>query len=179
MPILDVPYKEISKIKGLEDFTDYYIDINGNIYSTKKKKLKKLSPGWAKDRDNPYLRIILTNKNKKQKVFYIHQLVRNAFFPDEVDKKRLTHKGSRQDNSVDNFGYRILGKKKPVGEIEYELKEEIKNEIKLIHRACIEKGLHTSDSFTFINEVVNEMLEEYVNRKGLKKILYRLKNEGN
>lgn len=177
MITLEVPHKQIDKIKGYENYNDYIVDIQGNVYSIKFNKIKKLKPNWARDKNNPYLKIRLRDVNGSEKSFYIHHLVRNAFLPEEINKKRIRHKGCRQDNSLENLGFYEKKKKKIVSAVEYSISEETINQIKLIHQACMEKGLHTTDSFTFVNEVVNEMLEEYVNRKGLKKILYRLKNE--
>ena len=158
-------HKELWKVKGFENFTDYLIDIEGNIYSLKRRQLRKLTPYWANNKENPYWRIGLYDKNKNLRKFYIHQLMRAAFIPEEM-QGRYVFKGNknRKDNSLRNLTQ------------EYELNEEVRNEIKLIHQACIEKGLNVSDYSGFVNEVMSEMLEEYVNRKGLKKILYRLKN---
>lgn len=161
-------HKELWKVKGFENFTSYIIDVNGNVYSLKRNKPKRLTPYWANNKDNPYWKICLYDKNKNMKTFYIHRLMRAAFIPEEMQGRYVfTGNKNRKDNSVRNLTQ------------EYELNEEVRNEIKLIHQACIEKGLNVSDYSGFVNEVMSEMLEEYVNRKGLKKILYRLKNEEN
>ena len=166
--MIDVPYKEICNIKGFENYQDYLIDVNGNIYSLKGKKIRKLEPFWANNKDNPYWKVNFIGKDKKVKSFYIHRLMRAAFIPEEMQGRYVfAGNKNRKDNSLRNLTQ------------EYELNEEVRNEIKLIHQACIEKGLNVSDYSGFVNEVMSEMLEEYVNRKGLKKILYRLKNESN
>jgi hypothetical protein len=164
--MIDAPHKEVWRIKGFETFTNYFIDVNGNVYSTKYKNLRKLRPYWANNKENPYWRVTLCDKNGNLRKFYIHQLMRAAFIPEEMQGRYVfAGNKNRKDNSLRNLTQ------------EYELNEDVRNEIKLIHQACIEKGLNVSDYSGFVNEVMSEMLEEYVNRKGLKKILYRLKNE--
>ena len=191
-----VPYKEIHKIPGMESYKDYIVDINGNVYSTKGNKVRKLKPGWAFCKENPFLRVRLYNGHNNAKWFYVHILVASAFLTEEQKGKYVVHKNqNRSDNSLNNIvctthkanlgvkrpkgtGVKKEAKKRVLHVKEYELNENIRKEIDLIHRAALEKGLHMSESFSFINEVVEDMLEEYCSKRGLKKILYRMRNEG-
>lgn len=185
---LEVPYKEICKIKGMESYKGYFIDIEGNVWSMKRKGLRKMNPGWTTYKENPYLKIMLYDCNtKKGKWFYIHTLMSDAFLTEEHKGKYLIHKNNnRSDNSLENIAWtnkRPCGRRKKgcvkreVKIKEYELNDKLKGEIDLVYKAALEKGLHMSESFSFINEVVEDMLEEYCSKRGLKKILYRMRNE--
>lgn len=177
--LLDVPYKEICKIPGMEAYENYLIDVNGNVYSTRHNKIRKLSPGWAKKKNKPFYKVHLYDKKAQRKGFYVHLLVSDAFLTEEQRAKNLKHKNkNRKDNSLNNIKWGVIRNGQFI-EKNYDLSDETKTEIDLIHRACIEKGLHMSDSFNFINDIVSEMLDEYCSRKGLKKIIYKMKNELN
>lgn len=185
--LLDIPYKEICKIKGMEGYKGYYVDIEGNVWSSRKKGLKKLNPSWSTNKDNPFLKVLLHDVNtKKANWFYVHKLVSSAFLSEEHTGSYLMHKNNNhRDNSLKNLVWtdvRPGGKRKEKVELqakEYMLSDKVRREIDLVHRAAIEKGLHMSESFSFINEVVEDMLEEYCSKRGLKKILYRMRNESN
>lgn len=188
----EVPYKEVHKIAGMESYKGYLVDIDGNVYSTKGGGFRKLKPGWAFCKENPFLRVRLYNGNNVAKWFYVHILVASAFLTEEQRGKYVVHKNqNRSDNSLNNIVCTThkanLGRPRPtkgktpaprkIHKKEYVLSEKVRREIDLVHRAAIEKGLHMSESFSFINEVVEDMLEEYCSKRGLKKILYRMRNE--
>ena len=186
---IDVPYKEICKLPGLEAFKDYLVDIKGNVYSTKHNRIRILKPTWCHNKENPFHKVKLYDGNGNKKWFFIHHLVAASFMLTEHRGKYLIHKNNNhQDNSLQNLYWtndKPGGKKRKSGEKrelrvkEYELNDKIRKEIDLVHRAALEKGLHMSESFSFINEVVEDMLEEYCSKRGLKKILYRMRNESN
>ena len=48
-------HKLLSEIEDLEDFTQYAIDIEGNLWSLKYNKLKKRKPNWSGKGDYAYL----------------------------------------------------------------------------------------------------------------------------
>jgi hypothetical protein len=75
-------WKNVSDIEGFEDFIDYQVSNMGNVKSTKRNKengqILKGRP--RKGRANkPYLRIIMYDKNGKNKQMSIHRLVLLAF----------------------------------------------------------------------------------------------------
>lgn len=183
--LLEIPYKEICNIKGMEGYKGYYIDIEGNIWSSRKKRFRKLIPSWCNNKENPFLKIMLYDCNtKKGNWFYVHKLMSAAFLSEEHEGSYLIHKNNNhKDNSLENLAWTDIrpgrgNTRTQILERDYQLSDKVKREIKLVHRAALEKGLHMSESFSFINEVVEDMLEEYCSKRGLKKILYRMKNEG-
>ena len=56
------------------------------------------------------------------------------------------------------------------------LSKELSDYIKLIHLSAMEKNIPVGDTYEFFHKILNESLEEYVNRFGLKKIMYQLEN---
>jgi hypothetical protein len=55
------------------------------------------------------------------------------------------------------------------------LSDHLINELKILYQASLEKGLAIKSEFDFINEMVGELIDEYSNRKGLKKIIHQIK----
>jgi len=86
---------------NLEILKDYYfIDKDGNIFSTKtNKQMKSYSDSKG------YLQIELRCKDDTSKSFLIHRLVMKTFNPIENDKNfDINHKnGNKKDNSLDNL----------------------------------------------------------------------------
>jgi len=68
----------VDRIPGLSEFTHYYVDIRGQVWSTRQKRLKALSPGVNRGR---YLFVYLMGNNGTKRKFYVHQLVARAFIP--------------------------------------------------------------------------------------------------
>lgn len=189
---INIPHKELSKVEGFEGLTGYYIDIKGNVYSTRQKNkgVRIIKPFYAGKKDARYLRVYLYDKGKKITV-YIHQLVAKAFIPKTNRKRFVIHKsGNIQDNSLENIitvnkrsfkkDHRAgRPKKEYIEKIERELflSNEILEELKILYSASLIKGNYNGSEFDFVNEIFEDLIDEYANRKGLKKILYQLKNE--
>jgi hypothetical protein len=57
-----------------------------------------------------------------------------------------------------------------------ELNEDLSNYIRLVHDAAIKKNIPVPDTYEFFHAILNESLNEYVNRFGLKKTMYLLEN---
>ena len=184
--------KEVSKISGLEDFHGYYVDMNGNVYSARQKNrgLRKITTFRSGVGPN-YKKVILCGKNSKTKAFYIHILVGKLFIPKSNQKRYIVHKTENiDDNSIDNIisvnRYKLKSghnagrpRKEIIKELEKEsiISDNVVSELKILYKACLIKGAHLSSEFDFFNEIITELIDEYANRKGLKKILYQLKNE--
>lgn len=187
---INIPHKELSTIEGFEGLTGYYIDIKGNVYSTRQKNkgLRIIKPFYAGKKDARYLRVYLYDKGKKITV-YIHQLVARAFIPNR--KRFVIHKsGNIQDNSLENIitvNKRSFKKdhkagrpkKEYIEKIERELflSDEILEELKILYKAAILKGAYQGKKFDFVEEMIKELMDMYANQRGLKKILHQIRME--
>lgn len=56
------------------------------------------------------------------------------------------------------------------------LSKEMSDYIKLVHLSALEKNIPVGDTYEFFHKILNESLDEYVNRFGLKKIMYQIQN---
>lgn len=84
----------------LDDFPDYFISENGDIYSDKFGKMKKLKP--AKDKDG-YFKLTL-HKNGKQYTKTVHRLLAETFIANPNNLKQVDHKNNiRDDNRLENL----------------------------------------------------------------------------
>lgn len=86
------------KIKDIEQFEDYTIDIYGNVYS--KIKNKYLKQTINKD---GYCKVTL-QKNKYKKTYSVHRLVAKTFIPNIDNLPQVNHiNGIKTDNRVENL----------------------------------------------------------------------------
>ena len=101
---MDIPkIKGLNEIFGLEEYNDYGVDADGNVYSWKTKKIKRLSPGWAKKRGG-YLFVRLTGNNGRLKNLFVHRLVAMAFIPCDNFSLEVNHLNrNQQDNRIENL----------------------------------------------------------------------------
>ena len=90
-------------IRQIENFPDYYVSTEGDIYSTKKSKtLIKLKP-WI-DSKGKYLQIGLINSEGKRIKMLIHRIVASAFIPNPNNLPEINHKDKNtQRNCVENL----------------------------------------------------------------------------
>jgi hypothetical protein len=51
------------------------------------------------------------------------------------------------------------------------LNDEILNRIQQVHLACTKKGIKTGNSYEFTNMMINNALDEYIIRYGLRKVM--------
>ena len=165
--------RRIDELPGFEDYPGYFIDIEGNVYSEKTNKIRKLKPSWTKRRDC-LLRVILQNKQRQPKTIYIHKLVATAFLPTDNYDLSVTHiNGNVQDNRVENLEWdnaeRRLKKK-----LKYEgfiMSEELSDKINKVHLASLQKGLPVKSKNEFIEFIFDKALMDYCNQYGLKRLL--------
>lgn len=174
------PTKEISDIEGMEDYKFYFVTINGEIYSHKYKKLRKLKT-HSVGKDRSYRVVQLSNGRGNTKSFYVHQIVCRAFLPNHTNSWGIRHKdGDVTNNALENLEW--LGRKREIdGNIESDtdrlvLSKELSDFIKLVHLSAIKKNIPVPDTYEFFHGILNESLEEYINRYGLKKMMYQIEN---
>ena len=92
--------------KKIEGYDDYLIRGNGDVYSLKGKKAKKLKPAGN---GRGYLRVRL-RKNNKTKDCYIHRLVAQAFIPNPYGFSDVDHiDGNKKNNCIGNLQYLSRG----------------------------------------------------------------------
>lgn len=83
----------------INDFSDYMIYENGNVYSNKRNKFLKPSL----NRDNGYLRVCLSNEIKEKRCS-IHRLIAIHFIPNPENKPEINHiNGIKTDNRIENL----------------------------------------------------------------------------
>jgi hypothetical protein len=84
----------------IKNFSNYRIDIKGNVYVLKNNILKQLKPSLI----NPgYYTVVLTNEVGRKK-FYIHRLLATYFIPNPKNLETVNHiNGIKTDNSISNL----------------------------------------------------------------------------
>lgn len=113
-------------LKSIPNFPGYFADFDGNIYSTKRGSLKKLSPRLHKI---GYLVVLLTVHGKKS-TQYVHRLMAITFHGEAPDHKMIVCHGpdhtktncradnlrwdTRSENALDavKAGAKFSGKRK-------------------------------------------------------------------
>ena len=90
-------FVEETEMKQIKEFPSYTVDEYGNVYNTKKNKLK------AQQTYNGYKYVQLHN-NGKPKVALVHRLVAEAFIPNPEKLPCINHKDENKlNNSVENL----------------------------------------------------------------------------
>lgn len=86
--------------KKIEGYDDYLIRGNGDVYSLKKKKARKLKPEVTV---KGYLRVDL-HKDTVRKHCRIHRLVAQAFIPNPQGFDTVDHiDGNKKNNCISNL----------------------------------------------------------------------------
>ena len=177
--------KKVCEIPGLEDYPYYYITSEGEVYSNKHKKLKKIKqyPSvYKKGRRRSYLTVQLYSIKRKRRSFFVDQLVGRGFLPNPTNSRNLRHKdGDVSNNALSNLEWMGRKKEGEDGTIELDtdrlvLSKEMSDYIKLVHLSALEKNIPVGDTYEFFHKILNESLDEYVNRFGLKKTMFQIQN---
>lgn len=175
--------KPIWELPEMENYPDYYIDNLGNVWSTKGKKPKILNTSWMKE-PGRYRAVCLVNTNKKHRTFLVHRLVGLAFMPHDNHKNlRLTHRnGIEYDNRAENLKWCVSGnekmaRKQKLGKrvnplaYEFPLTKETFDRIESVVLAANIKGLPAATGKKFLNDIINNSIDEFVRQYGLHKIM--------
>lgn len=102
-------------IKEIENFTGYYIEDNGTVWSDivsrSRNKMRREEKHQLTPRPLPngYLRVYMRRDSDYKRVdMYIHRLVALAFIPNPENKKYVNHiDTNRSNNHVDNLEWCI------------------------------------------------------------------------
>lgn len=179
-PCTSVPSKMISEIKGYEHYEDYSVDINGDIWSHKFNRCRKIRSYEAHRDSVTYQTVHLMKKTGGKNVFYVHRLVALAFLPNPRQCSLIEHiDENASNNHLDNLRWKVkrIPKKREYEDTEVlVLSKELSDYIKLVHRACLHKGIPVPTTYEFFHDILNESLEEYIQRYGLKKNMYQIAN---
>lgn len=186
-----VTRKLICELDGLKEYKDYYVTIEGDVFSTKYNSPRKVKCNWVKSPDS-YHTVRLSNGKGENRTFYVHRLVALSFLPNPSQCNKIHHiDGNLQNNHLTNLKW--IGKrkikrnhthhKKDTSVKDYIdpdcliLNKNLSDIIRLVHYAAVTKGIPTPvKDYDFFHKILEESLHEYVNRYGLKKIIHQLQN---
>lgn len=162
--------------KHLQDYPEYGVDTEGNIWSFKHKKPKILSPGWKK-KGCGYKTVLLTDKHGNKKNFLIHRLVAIAFIPTEDIMLEVNHRNRNSaDNRLENLEW--VNRKQNMNHVSdtngFSIDSFVLSKLKEVHSASIRKGLPVPNSYAFMNSLIEGALEQYISQYGLRKVMNTL-----
>ena len=169
---METRIKHFSTVETLRDYPSYAIDTEGNVWSFKYNRQKKLSPGFKRNKTtgkaDQYVR--LTDRFGRIKNFSVHRLVALAFLPTDDLENRVIHKnGNINDNRLENLEWK---ENRTHQEFDgYVLDDFLANKVKQVHTASIIKGLPVPDRNAFINSMIEGALESYIMQYGLRKLI--------
>jgi hypothetical protein len=171
-------FKFLNEIPELRNFTEYAVDTDGNVWSFKNNKQRKLKTNYKKKiNDKCYGSCVnLTNKEGERRNISVQQLMSLAFLPKQGNCTRVRHlNGNLHDNRLENLEW-IIPKprkkdKEKVNNNTYVIDRFILDKIRQVYFASIKKGLPVPDSNTFFNTIVESALESYIMQYGLRRLM--------
>lgn len=173
-----VTSKELSLIEGMENYNNYYIDIEGHIWSVKYGRCKRIRQYDKFTSKYKYRVIHLTQGKGKKYTHYVHRLVARAFLPYAGEDWGVEHiNGDYTDNRLCNLQWKgKRSKKNEEVNTNLYLDDKMSDYIKLVHRAAVTKGIPVPNTFDFFHNMLNQSLDDYINKYGLRKTMYQLEN---
>lgn len=163
--------KYLYDVEELQDFPDYGVDTEGNVWSFKCHKIKKLSPGWKKKKDD-YKSVLLTNRWGRKRSFMVHRLVAMCFIPRDESALRIKHKNNNtNDNRLENLEWTSEYTKRERKFNAYVLDNYVSDKIKKVYMASIRKGLKVPNENEFFNQMIENALDSHIMQYGLRKVM--------
>ena len=124
-------------MKPINNFTDYFITEEGEVYSMKygKKRLLKQQEHYK-----GYKVVSLTVNNKKT-TLKIHRLVACAFLPNPENKEQVNHiDGNKKNNHVSNLEWSTQSENQIHAHRTGLMKDKVLNTIKRFSKPVIDKN---------------------------------------
>jgi len=169
---METRIKHLSTVEHLKDYPSYAVDTEGNVWSFKYNKKRKLSPGYKRSKINSKvdLYVRLTDRFGKIKNFTVSRLIAICFLPTDNIHNHVIHKnGNLNDNRLENLEWK--NERKPKEFDGYIVDDFIANKIKNVYTASIVKGLKVSDNNTFFNTLIENALDSYIMQYGLRRLM--------
>ena len=166
--MISVRYKKLNEAQDLKDFSGYAVDVEGNVWSLRRKWAKKLKPFPMK---NGHLFVKLLDDNNQRFTYYVHRLVALAFLPTDNTSRGVTHKNKNlNDNRLENIEW-IVPKRSIEEADDFILKKEIIQRIQQVHIAAQKKGIKVGNSYDFTTHLVENAIDAYIMQYGLRKVM--------
>lgn len=168
----------INKIQGYGSYDDYYISDEGDIWSLKRKDtLIKLKEGRVKTNKAAWI----YDRYGERRCVMIARLVALAFIPNLTNAKRVRFRTEdRMNCSVENLSWKTEMVRKRLGVSKDKdvllINDDLIEDFKKLYGAVKLKGYSVPTSTEFLNQFLKEAMENYINARGLRKILYQMEN---
>ena len=160
----------LQKVTGLEKFSDYFVDVLGNVWSTKGKRLHKLSPGQTRKKCG-YLFVMLTDNEGNLKKFLVHRLIAKTFVEGEEPGSEVNHKNRNSfDNRVENLEWcnreenmcHLLATRGTT------LDEKVVEKVKKLHSGLQSWGVELPDLHCFLGAILEGEIDRLAAEFGLR-----------
>jgi hypothetical protein len=175
--VIATDFAAINTISGYEKFDGYFVSKSGHIWSAKRKGgLVQLKEGLVKTNKAVWI----YDRRKRRKCILIANIVAKAFLPNLTNSQRIAFlTDDRMDCSVNNLSWEREKKIKERTGIEKDiimLDDEVVKNFKKLYEAMKIKGYPIPTSNEFISSFLEEAMESYINKYGLRRILYSMDN---
>lgn len=175
---METRFKFLNEIPELKNFTEYAVDTDGNVWSFKNRKQRKLKTNYKKKINGKCYGscVNLTNKEGERRNISVQQLMSLAFLPRQENCTRVRHlNGNLHDNRLENLEWIVPKPRKKnaekVNNETYIIDRFILDKIRKVYFASIKKGLPVPDNNTFFNTIIESALDSYIMQYGLRRML--------
>lgn len=153
--------RALKDVEGLEEYSSYFVDVSGNVWSTKCKRLRKLSPGKNR-KQAPYLFVYLLNERGEKKKWWVHQLVARAFLGPPKEGEEVNHiNRNGLDNRLTNLEW--CSREENVAHCAAtkgaSLDSTVKEKAKSLHSKLCRMGHDLPDLHCFVNAILEGELD--------------------